>query len=148
MSNPTPASRSRARRFALQALYQMQLSGCSAQEVESQFLADYDMKRVDTEYLHELLAGIARYREAIVSTYTPRLDRPEAELDPIERAVLLIGTFELLHRIDLPFRVVINEGVELAKQFGATDSHKFINSILDVLATEHRVAEQASRRGQ
>jgi transcription antitermination protein NusB len=144
MSIQTPASRSKARRFALQALYQMQMTLCSAGEVEAQFLQDYDMKRVDLVYLHDLLVGIEGQQPAITAAYGPRLDRPEAEVDPVERAVLLIGTFELLHRIDVPFRVVINESVELAKQFGAAESHKFINSILHAIATECRQAERST----
>ena len=145
MKKPTPAARSRARRFALQALYQMQLSGCSAADVESQFRQDFDMKRVDTAYLHDLLTGIDEERVALVDTFVPELDRPEAELGPVERAVLLIGTFELLHRIDIPFRVVINENVELAKQFGGSESHRLVNSVLDAVARQHRTVETQSR---
>ena len=144
MKNQTPAARGRARRFALQALYQMQLSGCSAREVEAQFRQDFDMKRVDRAYLHDLLVGIEANREALVEAFSPRLDRAEQELDPVERAVLLLGTFELVHRIDVPYRVVINENVELAKQFGASESHKLINSVLDALAGQYRPVEKQS----
>lgn len=145
MSNPTPAARSRARRFALQALYQMQLSGCSASEAETQFRQDFDLKRVDTAYLHDLLAGIEAGRTALIEALAPNLDRPESELDPVERAVLLIGSYELMHRIDIPFRVVINENVELAKQFGASESHRLVNSVLDALARQYRSVEKQSR---
>ncbi|MEX0943077.1 MAG: transcription antitermination factor NusB [Pseudomonadales bacterium] len=142
--SPTPAARSRARRFALQALYQMQLTDCSAAEVEAQFLQDYDMKRVDTDYLHELLAGVAKHRGGLIAAFSGRLDRSEKELDAVSRAALLIGSFEIIHRIDIPYRVAINEGVELAKQFGAADSFKFVNSVLDSLAIEYRAVERAS----
>lgn len=145
MTRPTPAARSRARRFALQALYQMQLSGCSASEAETQFRQDFDMKRVDTRYLHDLLTGIEAEKTALTEAFSPRLDRLEAELDPLERAILLIGTFELMHRIDVPFRVVINENVELAKQFGASESHRLVNSVLDALARQFRAVEKQSR---
>lgn len=146
-SKTTPAARSRARRFALQALYQMQLTGCSAREVETQFREDYDMKRVDTNYLHDLLAGIDKHKAALDTEVAPRLDRKMDELGAVERAALWIGAFEIVHRIDIPFRVAINEGVELAKQFGAAESHRMVNSVLDALAKAHRSVERnASRR--
>lgn len=145
MNKKTPAARARARRFAMQALYQMQLSECSAAEVEAQFRQDYDMKRVDTAYLHDLLSGIEAHRTALIETFARRLDRAESELDPVERAVLLIGTFELVHRIDIPFKVAISENVELAKQFGASESHRLVNSVLDALSVEYREIERQSR---
>ncbi len=137
----TSAGRGKARRFALQALYQMKMTGCSAAEVESQFLQDHEMKRVDTAYLHELLAGISEHKEELSTQIKSRLDRDIDELDPVEMAALYVSTFELIHRIDIPHRVVINEGVELAKQFGAAESHKFVNSVLDGLAKDHRQDE-------
>ncbi|MCB1644328.1 MAG: transcription antitermination factor NusB [Pseudomonadales bacterium] len=148
MSKSTPAARSKARRFALQALYQVQLNTSSLWDVEQQFKQDHDMKRVDTTYFHGLLAGIATNREALQEAVTEWLDRPWDELDPIEKSVLQIGAFELMHRIDVPYRVVINESVELAKQFGAAESHKYVNSILDQLAKIHRQAEVANHRQQ
>jgi transcription antitermination protein NusB len=138
----TPSARSKARRFALQAHYQIQLSDCSVASVESQFLQDHDMKRVDTEYFHELLSGTSVHRQALIGLITPTLDRSFESLDPIEKAILFIGCFELVHRIDVPYRVVINEGIELARQFGASESHKYINSILDRLAKDHRASER------
>lgn len=142
----TPAARGRARRFALQALYQMRMSACSASEAEAEFLQDYDMKRVDTAYLHELLSGVEREHSLLLAAVSPLLDRLVQELDPIEEAILLIGTFEMLHRIDIPYRVVINESVELAKQFGAAESHRLVNSVLDVLARQHRTVELGKTR--
>lgn len=139
----TTLSRSKARRFALQALYQIQMSDCSVASAEQQFLQDHDMKRVDVEYLHALLVGTYEYRQELVSVITPTLDRSFESLDPIEKAILFIGSFELIHRIDVPYRVVINEGIELARQFGAAESHKYVNSILDRLAQQHRAQERA-----
>ena len=136
------AARRKARRFALQALYQMQLTGDSASVVEQQFLSDHDMKRVDTTYLHELLAGIAAQKDALLETITPKLDRDISKIDPIAKSILLIGSFELLERVDVPYKVVINEAVELAKLFGANESFKYVNSILDQLAVQYRQAEQ------
>jgi N utilization substance protein B len=144
MTSHAPAARSRARRFVLQALYQMQLSGCSAADVETQFLQDFEMKRVDTDYLHDLLVGIEANRQELTEIFSAKLDRTSDELDPIERAVLWIGTFELAHRIDVPFKVSIDESVELAKQFGAAESHRLVNSVLDVLAKELRTVERQS----
>ena len=141
----SPAARSKARRFVLQALYQMHMTGTTAAEVETQFRQDHDMKRVDTEYLHDVLIGIAKNRSELIAQVTPQLDRKFEELDPVETAALKIGAFELMHRADVPYRVVINEGLELVKQFGASESHKLVNTVLDSLAKIHREAEYARR---
>jgi len=134
MNKKRIAGRSKARRFVLQALYQMQLTDCSSTEVEAQLIADHNMKRVDTVYLHELLAGISRDKTRLEEVLTPELDRGFSELDPVETAALFIGCFELLHRPDIPYKVAINEAVELTKQFGAAEGYKFINSVLDAVA--------------
>lgn len=141
----SPAARSKARRFVLQALYQMHMTGTTAAEVETQFRQDHDMKRVDTEYLHDVLIGISKNKSELIAQVTPQLDRKFEELDPVETAALKIGAFELMHRADVPYRVVINEGVELVKQFGASESHKLVNTVLDSLAKIHREAEYARR---
>ncbi|MDG1205119.1 MAG: transcription antitermination factor NusB [Pseudomonadales bacterium] len=141
----SPAARSKARRFVLQALYQMHMTGTTAAEVETQFRQDHDMKRVDTEYLHDVLIGIAKQKSELIEQLTAQLDRAFEELDPVETAALKIGAFELIHRVDVPYRVVINEGVELVKQFGASESHKLVNTVLDSLAKVHRQAEYARR---
>jgi N utilization substance protein B len=137
----TVAARTKARRFTLQALYQMQMTGDAAAEVERQFREDNDMKRVDTTYFHDLLSGIAAKEDQLLESITPKLDRDLKEIDPVEKAILLIGTFELMERIDLPYRVVINESVELAKLFGASESYKYVNSILDQQAKLFRQTE-------
>ena len=139
---PTPAMRRRARRFVLQGLYQLAMNGGSPDRVILQFREDFDLKRTDVEYFTELLGAIARNPEPLHSAIEPVLDRPLGELTPIELAVLEIGASELLYRIDVPYRVVINEGIELAKQFGATDSFKYVNSVLDRIARDVRSAEQ------
>ena len=147
MKKPTTASRSKARRFVLQALYQMRLSDTSAIDVFSQFCANHDMKRVDTKYLREMLLGIDANREILFSMMAPKLERKIEELDPIEMAALLVGAYELQYKIEIPYRVVINEGVELAKQFGASESHKLVNSVLDALAQDVRELEYKARSG-
>ena len=146
MKKPSPASRSKARRFVLQALYQMQMNGDSAADVFAQFVQDNDMKKVDTQYLRELLMGIDVTRASLLELIAPKLERDLKEVDPIETAALLVGTYELCHRIELPYRVAINEGVELAKQFGGAESHKLVNSVLDGLAKEVREVEYQARQ--
>lgn len=145
MKKPTPASRSKARRFVLQALYQMQLNGDDAVDVYAQFVKEHDMKRVDTKYLRELLLGIEANREVLLEMIAPKLERDLSELDPIETGALLVGAFELKSRLELPYRVAINEGVELAKQFGGAESHRLVNSVLDALAKELREVEYQAR---
>jgi N utilization substance protein B len=145
MKKPSPASRSKARRFVLQALYQMHMSGTSAVDVYAQFRQSHDLKRVDTEYLQGLLIGIDTHRAELLALIGPKLERKIEELDPIETAALLIGTYELQHKIELPYRIAINEGVELAKQFGATESHKLVNSVLDALARDLREPEYRAK---
>ena len=138
-SRNTP--RSRARRAVLQALYQWQLSGQSPSEVEAQFVAEQPLKHVDLDYFQLLLRNIPVHLNELDETLSPSLDRPVSQLDPIEKAILRIGTFELVHRLEIPWRVVINEAVELAKSFGAEQSHKYVNGILDKVAHEKRASE-------
>lgn len=129
-----PAARRKARRFALQGLYEWQLSGNPPWEIEARYRVENAMHKVDLDYFHDLLHGVPPESDALDALFTPHLDRDFAALDPVELATLRIGTFELKHRVDVPMRVVINEGIELAKTFGASESHKYINSILDQLA--------------
>jgi N utilization substance protein B len=134
-------ARRKARRFVLQALYQRRLSGTSETEIEAQFLEDNDMAKVDTVYFHELLMGIPANESDLCDQIKECIDRKMSELDPIELSILLMGAYELMSRLDIPYKVVINEGIELAKVLGATDSYKYVNSILDRLAHQHRQAE-------
>lgn len=139
--NKTAAARSKARRFALQALYQMQMTGCSHHDVLAEFLADHDMKKVDTDLLSKLLVGIAEHGGSLLRDLTPLMERDPERLDPIERATLMIGAFELSYCREVPYRVAIDESIELSKRFGATESHRFINSVLDRLAKITRADE-------
>ncbi|REH39899.1 NusB antitermination factor [Paraperlucidibaca baekdonensis] len=136
-----PAARRKARRFALQGLYEWQLSGNPPWEIEARYRVENAMHKVDLDYFHDLLHGVPPESDALDALFTPHLDRDFAALDPVELATLRIGTFELKHRVDVPMRVVINEGIELAKTFGASESHKYINSILDQLARTLRPHE-------
>ena len=138
--NPQHAKR-RARRSAMQALYQWQLSQLNLKDIEDQFRVDQDMSKVDLDYFHELLHEVPARLDELDGLLGAHVDRPLDEIDPIERAILRIGAFELLTRLDIPYRVVLNEAVQLAKQFGGTDGHKYVNGILDKLARELRDTE-------
>lgn len=134
-----------ARRFAVQAVYSWQMAGQPINDIEAMFRVDNDMSQTDITLFSELLRGVSTNSTELDGAYSPFLDRSVDELDPIERAVLRIGSFELIHRIDVPYRVVINESVDLAKVFGATESHKYVNGILDKLAQRVRMVEIRAR---
>ncbi len=134
-------ARTRARELLVQALYQMQLAGHSSSELLEQFHLQAAYQRVDQEFFDEALPLIIKSQSALESTIDDLIDRPLEQLDPVERAVLLIGVFELQSRIDVPYKVVINEGVNLAKRFGALDGHKYINACLDAAAQSLRSTE-------
>ncbi len=139
-------ARSLARERALQALYQWQMSGETPSEIDKQFMEEQDMKGVDKKYFSELLREITGNREALDAQSADVLDRPIAQVDPIEQAILRIGIYELQNRIDIPYRVVINEMVDLAKAFGAEQGHRYINGILDKLAKKLRSVEVQARQ--
>ncbi|HEY3808308.1 MAG TPA: transcription antitermination factor NusB [Steroidobacteraceae bacterium] len=130
-----------ARKLALQALYRWQLNAGPWQDLQQEFADDPDMPRADAEYFRSLIQGICEQREALDNALGPLLDRKPAELDPVEHALLLIGGYELQHRPDVPFRVVISEAVALARRFGATDGYKFVNGVLDRAARLWRADE-------
>ncbi len=138
--------RSASRRLALQAIYQWQMNQSAVSEIETQFVIDQEMDGCDKSYFRELLQGVASSAKKLDGLFEELLDRPLSELDPIELAVMRIGSFELSERLDVPYRVAINESVELAKGFGATESHKYVNGILDKLAQRVRREEIAARR--
>jgi N utilization substance protein B len=135
------AKRREARKLATQALYQWHMAGHSLNEIEAQFRVDNDFSDIDGAYFREILHGVPTHRSEIDAALTPCLDLTLEELDPVELAVLRLSTWELLKRIDVPYRVVINEGIELAKVFGSTDGHKFVNGVLDKLAPRVRAVE-------
>lgn len=139
----TTRARSVARKLALQALYQMQLNAQPWQDLHQQFLASEDMERADPGYFRELVERISAQREELEATIATSIDRPLKDLDPIERAILLIGVYELGARPDVPYRVVINEGVALARRFGASGGHKFVNAVLDRMASRLRPVERS-----
>lgn len=134
-----------ARRLALQALYQLQLNSRSWQDTHQQFAEDPEAERVDRDYFLELISAIAPARAALDERLASLCEIPPGELDPIEHAVLWVGLHELESHPELPYRVAIDEAVQLAKQFGATDGHKFVNAVLDRAAKELRPHEYGTQ---
>ncbi|MBV6541607.1 transcription antitermination factor NusB [Ursidibacter maritimus] len=126
--------RRRARECAVQALYSWYISQNSIEQVELAFVTDQDMNGVDMPYFRKLLRGTVENIAAIDHSLRPYLDRAENEVDPIERTILRLSGYELQFELDVPYKVVINEGIEVAKVFGSDDSHKYVNGILDKLA--------------
>jgi len=138
-------ARSRARQRAVQALYQWQLTAQNLGEIETQFLEEREMGKADLEFFHELLHEVPARLDELDGLLTPLLDRPLPQVDPVERAILRMGCYELKFRLDTPYRVVINEAVELAKVFGGEQGHKYVNSVLDKVARQVRAAEVRAR---
>ncbi|WP_027707982.1 transcription antitermination factor NusB [Zooshikella ganghwensis] len=147
-AKPKPSERRRARQYALQALYQWHMAGASLTDIDAQFRTDYDMSKVDLGYFSELLHGIPCNLKVVQDGFEPFLDRNFDELDPIELTTLRIGTFELMFRLDVPYKVVINESIELAKRYGAEESHRYVNGILDKVAARARMEEMRALRGK
>jgi transcription antitermination protein NusB len=135
------AARSRARRRATQAIYAWQIGGNTMAKVIEEFQHEQDMEIADIAYFEDLLRGVERHCADLDRSLAPFLDRDIAQIDPIERAVLRIAAYELQHRPDVPYRVVINEAIEVTKRFGAEHGHTYINGVLDKAAKEWRAAE-------
>ena len=135
------AARSRSRRRALQAIYAWQLSGNAMERVIEEFRHEQDMEIADLGYFEDLLRGVDRHCAELDAALVPFLDREVARVDPIERAILRLAAYELRHRPDVPYRVVINEAIEVAKRFSAEHGHTYVNGVLDKVAKEWRDAE-------
>lgn len=146
-AKPQAALRTRARRLAMQALYQWDLSGSDLTDIEAQFLEDEDFSKADKDYFHELLHRTPAHLEEVEQAFVGYLDRPLAELDPVERAVLRMAVYELMTRIDVPYKVIINEAVNLTKKFGAEKAHKYVNGVLDQAARQLRAVEHPQGKG-
>ena len=137
------SARRRARELAVQGLYAWQMSGLPAAEILAHLSDAKEFERADRTYLNRLLGGAVDQADALRLTLSPLLDRPWEGLSPVERAVLLLAAYELSAMPEVPFRVVINEAVDLAKIFGGTDGHKYVNGVLDRLSRALRPAESA-----
>ncbi|MEH6825592.1 MAG: transcription antitermination factor NusB [Motiliproteus sp.] len=135
-----------ARSFALQALYQWHMAGSTLNDIEAEFRAENDMSRTDMKLFTGLLHGVPSQTSVLDQAIVPYLDRKLEELDPIELTVLRMGSYELAAMLDVPYKVAINEAVNLAKIFGATESHKYINGVLDRVAQDLRKAEVGSAK--
>ncbi len=135
------SSRRRAREFALQGIYQWLLSGNSVPVIEAHMEQVSGFDKADRELFVALLRGTLDNMADLQYDFAPYIDRPLSELSPVERAILLLATHELKHRLETPYKVIINEAIELAKGYGATDGHRFVNGVLDKLATQLRAAE-------
>lgn len=142
------SARSRARRRAAQAVYAWQVGGNPMRDVIEEFRHEQDMEIADLEYFEDLLRGVEKHCADLDAGLAPWLDREMAQVDPIERAILRLAAYELCHRPDVPYRVVLNEAVEVAKRFGAEHGHTYVNGVLDKAAREWRAAETGKpRRG-
>lgn len=143
-----PSKRRKARRYAVQGLYQWQLTDNPPAEIYQLMLPDVNLNKTDLPYMEELITQVPRNIEEIDALLTPTLSRKLSEVDPVERAILRIATYELSKHAEIPYRVVINEAIEQAKTFGAEDGHKFVNAALDKLAAEVRKVEvEAGKKG-
>lgn len=136
-----PTARRNARQSALQAMYQWQISAAPISEIELDFLVHHIKQKTDLDYFKELLHNIPKERDALDAHMKPFLSRPLEELDPIELAILRVAIYELAKRLDVPYRVVINEALELTKKFGSVEGYKFVNGILDQVARQLRATE-------
>lgn len=139
-------SRKLSREYALQGLYAWLVGGADVTLIVANLADDPDYRKAEENYFRTLLYGVLKEEDLLASRITPALDRPLTELSPIERGILLIGAYELVHCPDVPLAVVVNEGIELAKKFGGTDGHKFVNGVLDKLGKTLRPVEAEKRK--
>ncbi len=146
---PAKSARRRAREFALQGLYQWRVGGNDEAAIEAHLPELEDFDKADRQFCLKLLRGVLAQREDLTGRVASHIDRSVDDLSPIELCILQMGAFELLHHPETPYRVIINEAIELAKSFGGTDGHKYVNGVLDKLAADIRAAEvEAKRQGR
>lgn len=138
-------SRRRARQAAVQALYQWQMTEQAPEQIESHFISDHELNGVDIDYFHHLVLEIPLHLHQLDDHLLPYLERTLSEVDPVERAILRIGVFEFEFHPEIPYKVILNEAVELAKVFGAEHGHKFVNGVLDKVAAKLRAVEMKTR---
>ena len=144
MTSNLGSERRRARELVLQGLYQRQLSGNDDAAIRADLLEETSEAPVDRDYLEAVWRGVTQDYDSLVEAIAPHSARAPAELSPIERAILVIGAYELANQVEVPYRVVINEAVELAKDYGGTDGHRYVNGVLDKLAARVRAVEIAA----
>lgn len=141
-------NRRKAREFALQGLYQRQLTGDAVEAIEAQLREHEEFAKIDDEHFVAMLRGSIKDAANLESRIQPCLDRPLQDLSPVERAILLLATYEFVHHLEIPYRVVINEAIELAKSYGGTDGYKYVNGVLDKLAASVRTLEVGAKIGR
>lgn len=144
-NKPAKSARHRARELALQGLYQWRVAGSDVAQIDKTTRDEKSVGRYDVDFFSQLLRGVVAQHEALAEKIALHLDRPLNELSPIEYSVLLLGAYEFINHPEIPYRVVINEGVELAKTFGGSDGHKYVNGVLDKLADKLRAVEVAAK---
>jgi N utilization substance protein B len=127
-----------SRRLAMQAVYQWQMTGQESNEIDRQFHEEADLSKADDDYFRSLLFGVISHIEELDGALGPYMEKTIDYIDPVERAILRCACFELAHRPDVPYKVVINEAVELTKKFGSEQGHKFVNGVLDKVASRLR----------
>lgn len=141
-------AKTNARKCAVQALYQWQMSGDSLTRIETYFLEEQHLKGAQKSYFSEIFHGVPKQLDVIDAALTEFVDRPVDKIDPVERAILRVGAYELIYRLETPYKVIINEGVNIAKEFGAEGSHKYVNGILDKVSQKQRAVEIAAKQGK
>jgi len=143
---PPKSARRRAREFALQGLYQWRVGGADEAAIEAHLPELEDFARADREFCLTMIRGVLAQNEKLTALVSAHIDRPFKELSPVEACILLMGACELAHNPETPYRVVINEAIELTKAFGGTDGHKYVNGVLDKVAAETRPVEVEARK--
>lgn len=144
--NSALRQRSYARRLAMQALYQWLLTDDRWQTIRDQFHESEEFARADADYFDAIFSHVCEHRDELLAELSEHFDRPIEQLDPVEQAILLTGVYELQHHIEIPYRVVLNEAVELARRFGASEGHRFVNALLDKVAAKFRAVEIKARK--
>lgn len=139
-------ARGKSRRFAMQAIYQWQMTGDSITGIKQEFFDDNNFSVIDAEYFSELVSGVASSINDIDPFLEKNMTRSVESVDPVERAILRLATYEFIHRFDVPYRVVLNEAVNIAKEYCAENSHGFVNAVLDKVAIEIRHIEVKSTK--
>ncbi len=140
--NISVIGKQKARKLAMQSLYQWQMANADLVDIEAQFRAIKNMERVDVDYYKKLLYGIPQQLKLIEDELRPFLDREVDSLNPVELAILRIGAFEILECVEIPYRVVLDEGISLAREFGSQDGYKYVNGVLHNLAKKIRIHEK------
>jgi N utilization substance protein B len=145
LNKPSPTARRNARKLALQGIYQWQVTHVVTSTIEAQLLEEKTLTKIDVPYFRELLKGACEAMDVLDEKIQPALDRALSEVSAVERAVLRLATYELVHRIDIPYRVVIDEALRLSKTFGTPEGFKYINGVLDKIAPSIRTIEYTAR---